>query len=230
MPKPQIILLSHKVLFNTEFISMVDGLTISDTSELYSLLLLNISDNLSGIKTESELTIFFNQKDQSKIPDQYLLSAHKFFDPLMGLSQLTSFIQKKIHSGNTQFILIYADTIGFSNREYDKIINYLNYEDNCLVLGSSENDKLSLIGFNYFDERLFDKQYELNPQFTDFLKRANTLDYYLFIHNGYPAVSDLEDFRKLYRILSTKESIEFCSHELHERFTHLFIEYKELLK
>lgn len=230
MPKPQIILLSPKVLFNTEFISMVDGLTISDTSELFSLMLLNLSDNLSRIKSEFEFTIFFNQKDQDHIPAQYHLSAHRFFDPLTGLSQLTSFIQKKIHSGSTQFILIYADTIGFSNREYDRIINYLNLDDNCLVMGSSGNDRISLIAFNYFDERLFDKQYELNPQFTDFLKRANTLDYYLFIHNGYPAVSDLDDFRKLYRILSTKESIEFCSHELHEKFTHLFIEYKELLK
>ena len=42
--------------------------------------------------------------------------------------------------------------------------------------------------------------------------------------------SDIQDFKTLYKELSKKESLIYCSQNMHEKFTHLFIEYKELLK
>jgi hypothetical protein len=53
-----------------------------------------------------------------------------------------------------------------------------------------------------------------------------------FVHtlNNFMLIETKDDFIKLYNELSKKESMQYCSQNIHEKFTHLFIEYKELLK
>lgn len=229
MSKPQIILISSKPVFNNEFILPVGCLNVSDTSMLLHVLLMNMKENLSNINNDYELSIFLNNKDQENIPENFLFQDFRFIDPSLGYNNIIPLIRKKILSGNTQFIIIFGNTIGFYPKEYQKILNLLNYDDNTLVLGKSPEEKVSLLGFNFFDEKLFENIYELNPDINNFLKKINTLDYYLFIQNGYPFINNISDFRQLYKILSTKDSIDYCSHMIHEKFTHLFIEYKESL-
>ena len=54
-------------------------------------------------------------------------------------------------------------------------------------------------------------------------------DYLLHVLSEFFIVNNFEDFKALYNILSKKESLEFCSQEMHEKFTHLFIEWCLLL-
>jgi hypothetical protein len=54
-------------------------------------------------------------------------------------------------------------------------------------------------------------------------------DYFVNVLNGSLFIEDINDFKILYRELSKKESLNYCSQNIHEKFTHLFIEYKELL-
>jgi len=229
MPKPQILLVSSKPIFNLDLIAPLGTLTTGDTSILFSVLLQNTMENISSIKSDLEFSVFIDQKDQDSVPEEIKSADLKYFVPASGYNQLSDYILKKIHSGNTQFIIIFANTIGFSPNEYNKAINFLNYDDNAILLGKSPDEKTSLIAFNYYDQKLFENICDINPDIDTLVRRINPMDYFLFIQNGYQFVNNLDDFRKLYRMLSTKESIEYCSHHMHEQFTHLFIEYKESL-
>ena len=53
----------------------------------------------------------------------------------------------------------------------------------------------------------------------------------IFIHtlDNFLSINDFEDIKKLYIELSKKESLSYCSQNMHESFNDLFIEYKELL-
>lgn len=230
MPSPQIILISAEPAFNKELMIPLGILNSEDTSTLKRTLINNFSDNFAKITSAPEIILFLNQNDQDKLPQDFNFSEVRFFNPGTYYKEISDFIQKKIHKGYSQFIFLFAHSIGFSPKEYNRIINMLNYDDNVIVLGRSPDDKISMIAFNYFDERLFQKITELNPLTETFLKRVNTLDYYVFMLEGYTFINDTEDFKLLYKMLSKKESIEYCSHEIHEQFTHLFIEYKESLK
>lgn len=230
MPSPQIILISAEPVFNKEFIMPLGILSIEDTSILKYTLINNFRDNIDKITSDHEFVLFLNQNDQDNLPQDFNFSEIRFFNPGTYYKEISEYILKKFHKGNNQFILLFAHSIGFSPNEYNKIINLLNYDDNAIVLCKSLDDRISMIAFNYFDDRLFQKITELNPLSETFLKRVNTLDYYVFMLDGYTFINTMDDFKLLYKMLSKKESIEYCSHEIHEQFTHLFIEYKESLK
>ena len=63
-----------------------------------------------------------------------------------------------------------------------------------------------------------------------FLSYNKSCDYFVNTLSDVISVIDVNDFKKLYTELSLKKSNEYCSQQMHERFTHLFVEYKDLLK
>ena len=63
-----------------------------------------------------------------------------------------------------------------------------------------------------------------------FLSYNKSCEYFVNTLTDVIAVSNINDFKKLYIDLSQKKSNEYCSQQMHERFTHLFVEYKDLLK
>ncbi len=62
-----------------------------------------------------------------------------------------------------------------------------------------------------------------------FLLEAGKSDLFLNTLNGFQLIENFSDFKNLYIELSKKESLSYCSQQMHERFTNLFIEYKDLL-
>ena len=66
--------------------------------------------------------------------------------------------------------------------------------------------------------------------YDNLLHKVNRYDNFLYVLNHSLTVKTVEDFKTLYSELSKKESLAYCSQQMHERFTHLFIEYKDLLR
>jgi len=53
---------------------------------------------------------------------------------------------------------------------------------------------------------------------------------HFFVLNNFLKIESLKDFKELYSVLSDKKSENFCTGGIHESFTNLFIEYKDLLQ
>jgi hypothetical protein len=83
---------------------------------------------------------------------------------------------------------------------------------------------------NFFSESLFAELGSSQLKYDDILCELNKAGCFLFTLSGYLTIENICDFRELYRVLSRKESIEFCCQDIHEQFTHLFIEHKECCK
>jgi hypothetical protein len=68
-----------------------------------------------------------------------------------------------------------------------------------------------------------------NFSYDDLLPNVNKTHNFLFEIEDFLHIEDMNDFKELYDVLSKKESAAFCSNESHDRFTNLFIEYKDKL-
>jgi len=66
-------------------------------------------------------------------------------------------------------------------------------------------------------------------EYDKFLLEAGKSDLFLNTLNGFQLIENFSEFKYLYIELSKKESLSYCSQQMHERFTNLFIEYKDLL-
>ena len=135
-----------------------------------------------------------------------------------------------IYIQNPQILLfVMSNSVGITQQLIAKALNLLNNEDNNIVIAASPSGKVVLWGINYYDEKIFAELDSYDFTYDNFLKVIGKSDNFLFTIFGLLTVENLDDFKSVYKVLSTKESIEFCSHEKHELFTQLFIEYKELL-
>ncbi|MGE5429545.1 MAG: hypothetical protein ACM3QX_00615 [Syntrophomonadaceae bacterium] len=208
-----------------------ENLTKGDSALLQSTLYLNYKDMLSKNPGGYEIVYFFDERDRGCLPEEFNEDAVKkqFIKCSEGWENIADYISRKINQDSTNILILFSHTIGITLQKIEKYFNLLNHEDRNLLVGRTSCQRVSLVGLNYFEGRMFEGLTSCFLSYDDFLHYVNRLENFLFIVDGFTSIENLEDFRKLYRILSTKESIEFCSHEIHERFTHLFIEYKELL-
>lgn len=126
-------------------------------------------------------------------------------------------------------LLIFPNTIGFSSQDIKRVFDLLLDDGDALVIGKTKENRVCFIGTNFLDEQLINHISESNFEFDDLVKRIKRKNVYYFVFNGYLSVNKLIDFKDLYILLSNRESENFCSENIHEKFTNLFIEYKELL-
>ena len=74
------------------------------------------------------------------------------------------------------------------------------------------------------------KLFEVEFDYEQFLLEAGKNELFINTLDGFQLIENFNDFNSLYLELSGKESASYCSQESHERFTNLFIEYRDLLK
>lgn len=231
MPKCYIFIVPAGPVFNAQEVQPFETLTQSDSALLQSTLYLNYKDMLSKSLNGCEIVYFLDEKDRECLPQEFNEEGIKkqFIRCSEGWENIAGYISRKINQDSTNILILFSHTIGITPAKIEKYFNLLNHEDRNLLVGRTSGQRVSMVGLNYFENRMFEGLTSCYLTYDDFLHYVNRLDNFLFIVDGFNSVEKLEDFRKLYRVLSTKESIEFCSHEIHEQFTHLFIEYKELL-
>lgn len=231
MPKSYIFIVPSAPVFNKQEVPQFENLTREDSSMLSSTLYMNYKDLLTRSKNGYEVVYFFDEKDRDFLPEEFCAEDvnKSFIKCSEGWDHLSAYISRKIMQDSTNILILFSHTIGITPARIDKYFNLLNHEDRNILVGKSACHKVSLMGINYYEPRIFEGLSSCYIQYSDFLQHVNKLDNFLFIVEGFNTVESFQDFRKLYKVLSTRESIEFCSHEIHELFTHLFIEYKELL-
>lgn len=228
--KSQIIILPPSAVFDTQSLPPFDNFSAEDSALLYSTLYANHIDVIKRQNGTYEITCLFDRKDEQFIPAEIKDTVEcRYFEVGEKWKLLASVSQQKTGTDNSNILVLLSNTIGITPASLQYLFNLLNNDDNNIITGSSLNGTVAFFGYNFFDPALFGSLGPGSISSDDFLRAANKANGFIFSLKGYHSVGDLEDFRKLYRMLSTKDSIDYCSQSIHEQFTQLFIEYKELL-
>ncbi|MGE5679927.1 MAG: hypothetical protein ACM34K_03515 [Bacillota bacterium] len=228
--KSYIFIVPANPIYNKEFVPVFDKMNQADSSLLYSAMYLNFKDMLSRLK-EYNPVYCFDERDREFLPAEFCEeNISKYFvrsnEVWKGMRKL---IADKVHQESPNILLLFSNSITITPAIISRYFNFLNHDDYNLVVGRSDSEKIGAIGLNYYEDRLFEDFSSCDITYNNFLKHTGKLNSHLFTLNSILTVENFEHFRTLYKVLSRKESIEFCSHEIHELFTHLFIEYKEFL-
>ncbi|HKI79316.1 MAG TPA: hypothetical protein VKA26_12300 [Ignavibacteriaceae bacterium] len=224
-------LLSLQPVFNNKVIRKFSNLNNEHSIQLYSTLVLNHKDNLDKISDNCTIIYCFNEKDSDHLPDEFKSSdIQKYFMDKNTPHQNVEDIVDKLFNTFSRNIILFSNSIGISTKNISKYFTLLGNDSDSLVIGKTIRNKISFVGFNFLNNILISDIHWNDLSFDNLTQSVNNYDVYLNVLNNSFLISNHKDFRILYDELSKKESWEYCGQEMHERFTHLFIEYKELLK
>jgi hypothetical protein len=194
---------------------------------LYSALALNHKEIACKLSESSDLIFCFDKDDEGHLPDSYKgVENIVFVNPDNALKIL----QEKYFRLYNNNIIIFSNSIGISPEDFNNAFNLLSIEDEAIVLGKSINQRLAFIGFNSFNAAIFEDVELHDLDFDFFLNKISKFENFIHILDNFMLIKNIDDFKNLYHQLSKKESFAYCSQEIHEKFTNLFIEYKDLLK
>jgi hypothetical protein len=226
-----IYLVSSHPLFNENDAPLFDSFDKTNSVFLYKSLALNYLEIFESISTAVPVVYCFDERDKDFIPQEFrLINAVEFASNISSKSKLLKLLSEKYFNKHNNNLVIFTSSISISSGDILKSLDLLNNEDETFIIGNSNSGNITFFGFNKYNGNIFREMESAGFGFNNFLKLVCKYDVYIHVLNGSMSVNNLEDFRELYRELSKKESFSYCSRKMHEKFTHLFIEYKELLK
>ena len=224
-----IYILSLHPVFNQDLVPSFESLDKEYSSYLYESLLLNHKELTDKLSEKANIIFCFDINDSEHLTEHLGRIENKdFINPENG-HVLKSLSEKYFNRFNNN-IVIFFNSIGITADDLNNALNLMSIEDEAIVLGRSINDSLSFFGFNSFNKDIFEETDLLNLNYDSFLNKVAKFEHFIHVLDNFMLIKNIEDFKELYYRLSKKESFAYCSQEIHERFTNLFIEYKDLLK
>lgn len=143
------------------------------------------------------------------------------------VEDLSNFISEQA-AKYSKLLIINGNMIGMTGQKIDFILNMLDMEEEVCVFGTDVNDRLNFTANCRFDKKIL--EYQLGTvEYQKIFQASPEIDFYYLLVNNVYSIGNLTDFKKLYATLSQRENFNFCSKEIYDRFTELFIEYKELI-
>jgi hypothetical protein len=226
-----IYLFSNSPRFNKEAAPDFESFGRDDSLLLYSSLILNHKEILEQLPGAINLISCFDNTDKDFLPEELKKSRFQFiFGDTAEKKELLKIMSDKYFNDSVNNLIILADSIGITCEDIQKAFNLLQIEDEVIVIGKTNNNQIAFIGFNSFNKELFFDITWDNLTYDYLLSKVNKHENLIHVLGNYMLINSIIDFRNLYAELSKKESLAYCSRVIHERFTNLFIEYKELLK
>lgn len=200
-----------------------------DKNYFITTLLLNLMENASIRKDKTDLFLILPENEVNpeiaSVTNFQIIITNEIKLKVLKLENLVKVINT--HKYN---IFISGNVVDLRPLDIDKYFNLLGIDEKTILLSKSSVDKISIFGFSGYTESLIKIFIESELSLQKFLSFNKSFEYYILMVKDVFAVKDLNDFKRLYADLSLKSSMEYCSQEMHERFTHLFVEYKDLLK
>lgn len=218
-------------LFNKKSMEIFGNFDEENTVLLNKALLTNYFELLSGQNLYKKIFVL-SKEDEDCFPEELKENGAEiiFADTSDGKIFLKKLNEKYFEDCHNNLVLFY-NSIGIKKDDIAGAFNFLDMEDETFVIGKSSNNNSAFIGFNNFNAELFAS---INWQHLDFDQILfSACKHENFVHimsNNFMSINSIKDFKNLYGELSKKESLSYCSQNIHEQFTHLFIEYKDLLK
>ena len=230
-PNSGIYLVSTMPAFDENSVIPLGKLDENHTAQLYANLILNHKENFDQIVNNASISYFFDEKDKNYLPEDLKKDglSNIFVDTENSFQNIKNISDKYFSSASINLI-VFANSIGFSTSELKKILDLLTIESDAVIIGKAINGCVSFIGFNYLNQELIGEINWDELEFESILHKVNKFDNFVYVWENSLVVNSKNDFKLLYSELSKKESLEYCSQQMHEKFTHIFIEYKDLLK
>jgi hypothetical protein len=187
--------------------NLIENILMSQKSDVKpSILFYSNSDNIfQGIIDEYSNSITF----------QFFSDVDKVLDSL---------------SRFTRFLFFYNDVIVISAKDIQEAESLISNDENTLLISKSFDESVCFLALNKFDEKLFNSILTTNLQYDEVLLKVSSDRYFIHTTSGQFRVISFSNFKLLYKNLSTKESSLYCSQEMLEKFTNLFIEYRDFIK
>ena len=219
-------------IFKKDEVPLFESFDAEHSSILYSALMMNNIENINQVSNVSKTVFCFDEKDKELLPEVFNSEDKIIFT--RSTLDFQNYFQKlsdKHFSTCISNLIIFSRSIGITKELIEKALDQLAIEDEAIVIGRTIENYISFIGFNNYNSELFN---EIDWQLVDydsFLTKACNYENFIHVLNGnFMMIKNLNDFKRLYTELSKKESLAYCSPNMHEQFTNLFIEYKDLLK
>ncbi len=218
-------------LFNNGRLPLFESMNFMDSSLLFSILYENYIEILGEAADNSTVVCCFDKRDKNKIPEYITnkVTEIHWIDTDDLNSELKYFNEKYFKKFNNN-LLIFAHSIGLSYPDIKKIFTLLEMDDESIMLGRDGDVRVVFLGFNNYNEEIMGSITEDRHHYNDLLIRAGRHDNFVHTLSNFMLIENKNDFKQLYNELSKKESLNYCNQIIHEKFTHLFIEYKDMLK
>lgn len=212
------------------FISLA-GFSKEDTFFLTSTLYLNILENLYGKEDKIDLYCIWNESDKENLPEELKINSYKIiYTDVSNKKIIFEKLSSKEFLSYKNNLLVCSDAIDVKPTDYEQYFNLLNIENESLVIAKNKENNIAVFGFNNYSEEIINSLLLSEFNYNNFLGRIKSSAHFMHIVNDVLLVRTISDYKQLYLELSKKKSMEYCSQKMHERFTHLFVEYKDLLK
>jgi len=219
-------------VFNQDYCQLYPHFTKSDSSFLYVTLLENLYEIFSRLFPKTDIFVCLNEKDQEILsrntPSPFISDNLFYFSETVFTNEFVSIFDKR-KSEAKNFIFVHPDFVGLTGTDILQILDLLLIEDDVLILKKTLHKKIALFATNKFQDDIARVIHQKNFACDSALKKLCGLDYQLYKLKNVFSLVHTNDFKELYQMLSRKENYACCSKQMHDRFTHLFIEYKELL-
>lgn len=220
-------------IFNPEVVFPFAPLNQQYTSLLSLAFLLTLLENTTLIDVKPEPIVLLDSLDEHYIPD----SLRNFSVPHSISFINTSIISEELSTkyGNhaqegIRYVFARSTAYGVVPKQWNKVFDLLLLDEQLIVPLLSEELSVIGLGLNSFVRDIDFSFLSLSLPYNDFLPKICKSDGHLITKKYGHSLDSTEDFRNLYNFLSSKESIPYCSKEMHERFTEVFIEYKDVLQ
>jgi len=216
---------------NPATLKVFENFTIDDSKFLRSTLYLNLIENFLIDGSKTDFYFLMDEQDRDYLSNDFKQKKINFlFTDLTKQKLLFENLSNKEFTLHKNNIILSSDLIGINLIELDKCFNLLNIDDETLLIGKSKEGQIGIFGFNTYSHNTFDCLIKSNFMCNDFLGCTKTISHFIHTLNDILLINNIDNFKQMYFELSQKKSIEYCSQQMHERFTHLFVEYKDLLK
>ncbi len=226
-----IYLLSLEPKLNPNDLNTFEGFNVDNTMLLNETLILNSMEIIFSLREDFSSVFAFDNKDLDFITTEFFKDqSYGFFSDTSNQHSYIKSLFEKYSNKYANNLIIFSNAIGITSNDILQIFNLLSKDDENIVIGKAPNNRVTFLGFNSFNLELFEKISWNKIEYEKLLQQVNQHENFLHVMDNFLIVEDLNDFRNLYTELSKKESLSYCSQSMHEKFTHLFIEYKELLK
>lgn len=226
-----IYIIPASLIFNHEEIKEFEIFDKTDSLLLSSTLYLNLVENFIGRDFKADIFCLIDERDKEFISNELRNDEIKIlFENINNKKNLFDKLSAKEFSLHKNNLVIFSNIMGINLTDVEKYFKMLNIEDESLLIGRSKDNCVVILGFNNYSEEVFTNLLKVNFNYDELLIKLSSLNYFIHTTKDILRINNLNDFKELYSDLSQKKSIEYCSQKMHEKFTHLFVEYKELLK
>lgn len=218
-------------VFNPDKVPLFQNFEAQHSALLYSAMTENYKEIFEAFEGKIDSVFVFDENDRDFLSPKFVGEGiNLFFGNTSDKSRILKNLADKYFANHTNNLLIFSNSICLTANDIEQAFNLLSINDEAVVIGKTAADGITFLGFNTYNHELFDEINWDNLNYNDLLLYTSKHEHFLHVVDNFLVIRNIEDFKTLYKELSKKESLSYCSQNMHEKFTHLFIEYKDLLK